>query len=380
MKRIYTILTAILIATSAFAQSPDKMSYQAVIRDAKGTLVTARVGMKLSIQKGENVNSASEMYSETLTPTPNANGLISVEFGGQTGWNAIDWATGKFFIKTETDIDNDGTYDIEGISQLLSVPYALHAKIADSITGAVKETDPIFDASVASAITKTDTINWNNKLDTEIDGSVTNELQTLSISNDTLYLTNGGFVKLPEQQTKTYAVGDYALGGMVIKINADGTHGLVIALTDQAYDGVSDASLVDFNEAPCRCSDTSRFDEAGKQYLDWRLPYVDEVNHLPRLISYDPPGIGSGALLENNILKDIHMNLSGDARYYWFADVKYCTESEVSDFDDKSLYRRLNGQIYSSYNFNSGNSDISDKEDLIKYLEYPANVRCIRSF
>ncbi|MFV0266282.1 MAG: hypothetical protein ACK5HT_04015, partial [Draconibacterium sp.] len=34
-------------------------------------------------------------------------------------------------------------------------------------------------------------------LTTEVDGSVSNELQALSISNDTIYLSNGGFVKLP---------------------------------------------------------------------------------------------------------------------------------------------------------------------------------------
>mgnify|MGYP006910061808 CR=1 FL=1 len=43
---------------------------------------------------------------------------------------------------------------------------------------------------------------WGNHaaagyLTTETDGSVTNELQVLTISNDTIFLTNGGYVKLP---------------------------------------------------------------------------------------------------------------------------------------------------------------------------------------
>ncbi|MBT7397187.1 MAG: hypothetical protein HN778_20345, partial [Prolixibacteraceae bacterium] len=59
------------------------------------------------------------------------------------------------------------------------------------------ETDPIFDSSISKGITATDTSNWNNKLDVEIDDDVTNEIQILSIGNDTIYLTNGGFVKLP---------------------------------------------------------------------------------------------------------------------------------------------------------------------------------------
>jgi len=36
------------------------------------------------------------------------------------------------------------TYTITGTSQLLSVPYALHATTADGITGGITETDPLF--------------------------------------------------------------------------------------------------------------------------------------------------------------------------------------------------------------------------------------------
>ncbi|MCK4813368.1 MAG: fibrobacter succinogenes major paralogous domain-containing protein, partial [Candidatus Marinimicrobia bacterium] len=42
------------------------------------------------------------------------------------------------------------------------------------------ETDPVFSSSVAAGITGTDTTNWNNKLETEVDGSVTNEIQDLA--------------------------------------------------------------------------------------------------------------------------------------------------------------------------------------------------------
>jgi hypothetical protein len=33
MKKIYTIIAAVLITASTFAQAPEKMSYQAVVRD-----------------------------------------------------------------------------------------------------------------------------------------------------------------------------------------------------------------------------------------------------------------------------------------------------------------------------------------------------------
>jgi len=39
MKKLYTLLAAVLFTASAFAQAPEKMSYQAVVRDAGNALV-----------------------------------------------------------------------------------------------------------------------------------------------------------------------------------------------------------------------------------------------------------------------------------------------------------------------------------------------------
>jgi len=58
---------------------------------------------------------------------------------------------------------------------------------------------PIFNASVAKGITSADTAHWNTNQD--IDS--TNELQQISISNDTLFLSNGGFVKLPNSSSQS---------------------------------------------------------------------------------------------------------------------------------------------------------------------------------
>jgi hypothetical protein len=129
MKRLFTIMTAILLTASVFAQSPQKMSYQAVIRNSLDQLVTNHaVGMQISILQGSS--SGTVVYTETQTPTTNANGLVSIEIGGGAGFDAINWANYTFFIKTETDPLGGTTYTITGTSQLLSVPYALYAKTA----------------------------------------------------------------------------------------------------------------------------------------------------------------------------------------------------------------------------------------------------------
>jgi uncharacterized protein (TIGR02145 family) len=204
MRKIFTILVAVLLTASVFAQSPEKMSYQAVIRNSSDAIVTnTQIGMQISILQGSA--SGTAVYVETQTPTTNANGLVSIEIGAGTmlsgDFTTIDWANGTYFIKTETDPTGGTSYSITGTSQLLSVPYALHAKTAESVSGTITETDPVFTAwdkstgisitesqisdldhfttadetdpvygaSVASGITATDTTSWNNKLDSETD-------------------------------------------------------------------------------------------------------------------------------------------------------------------------------------------------------------------
>ncbi len=138
MKKIFTIAATLLMIVSVWAQSPEKMSYQAVIRDASNALVqTQTIGIKISILQGGATGTA--VYVETRTPTTNANGLVSLEIGTGTvvsgDFTTIDWANYTYFIKTETDPTGGTSYTITGTSQLMSVPYALHAKTAESITG-----------------------------------------------------------------------------------------------------------------------------------------------------------------------------------------------------------------------------------------------------
>jgi hypothetical protein len=60
------------------------------------------------------------------------------------------------------------------------------------------------------------------------DVSATNEIQALSISHDTIYLTNGGFVKLPFR----HYVGEHFGGGIVYYVDYSGQHGLIVSESD----------------------------------------------------------------------------------------------------------------------------------------------------
>ncbi|MFZ4414650.1 MAG: hypothetical protein ACOYOV_16320, partial [Bacteroidales bacterium] len=140
MKKIYSIIVAVLLTANVFAQSPQKMSYQAVIRNNSNNLVTSTsIGMRVSILQGSGTE--SEIFKEIYNPNPqtNSNGLVTIEVGSGiplTGsFASINWSNGPYFIKTETDPSGSTNYTIIGTSQLLSVPYALHAKTADSVNG-----------------------------------------------------------------------------------------------------------------------------------------------------------------------------------------------------------------------------------------------------
>jgi hypothetical protein len=125
-------LLALLLSTFAalFAQTPQKMSYQSVIRKADGSLVlNTDIHMKISVLQGSTTGTAS--YVETHHTYTNLNGLVTLEIGAGTPvtgtFSGINWGTGTYFIKTETDITGGTNYTISGASQLLSVPYALYA-------------------------------------------------------------------------------------------------------------------------------------------------------------------------------------------------------------------------------------------------------------
>src|SRR5690554_5860685 len=133
MRKIFAFLAILLLTVTVFAQSPEKMSYQAIIRDASNKLLTSQtVGMQISVLQGSSTGTV--VYTETQTPLTNANGMVSIEIGGGAGFNTIDWANGPYFIKTETDPTGGTNYIITGTSQLLSVPYALRAKTAGEVT------------------------------------------------------------------------------------------------------------------------------------------------------------------------------------------------------------------------------------------------------
>ena len=127
--KILSITLALFITGSVlFSQTPKTFNYQSVLRDSIGSIL-ANQEVEVTFDILKDSISGSVAFTESHQCSANNLGLITVNIGAEnpTGFAAIDWSTGMYFLKTTIN------GDVMGISQLLSVPYALHANTADSI-------------------------------------------------------------------------------------------------------------------------------------------------------------------------------------------------------------------------------------------------------
>ncbi|MCH7987580.1 MAG: DUF1566 domain-containing protein [Planctomycetes bacterium] len=308
MKKVALTTIAVALAlTTLMAQVPQSINYQGVARDNTGAiLATQGIALQISILSGSPTGTVE--YSETHTTTTNQFGLFTLQIGNGTvvsgDFTTINWGANTHYAKVEMDETGGANYQLMGTSQLLSVPYALHAKTAETVT----ETDPVFGSSLASGITAADTANWNNHTidtDTQLDSTGVASLGYVAGAHtDSTAVANMGFVA---GSGVSYAVGDFAQGGIVFWVDETGQHGLVCAKTDQSismrwhagtdgntraygdgpYSGEMNTSIIisrhgsigdDGATYAARVCAELQVTEGGKTYGDWYLPSKQELN------------------------------------------------------------------------------------------------------
>lgn len=346
--KTFMILTAVLVASlflsgqPAKAQAPNKMSYQAVIRNSSDNLVTnTLVGMQISILRG-----VTPVYTETQTTNTDANGLVSIDIGGGTSiigtFATINWANGPYFIKTEIDLEGGINYTITGTSQLLSVPYALHSKTAEILISGFTEVDPLFGASPASGITSTNVADWSAAYSwgnpaglylpigyvpawTDITGKPTftpvatsgsytdlankptfDGSETQVIAGNKMTVTGSGTASDPYViNLRAHSIGESYGGGIVFYVYDQGQHGLIAYTADTELrwyggtytntcakgDGVgagkANTAIIIANQGSvdgvtfaARACNEHSVTVGGVKYGDWYLPSKFELNLL----------------------------------------------------------------------------------------------------
>ncbi len=320
MKRFFTILAIALLTTWIFCQAPEKMSYQAVIRNSNDQLVkNTSIGIQISILQGSA--SGTAIYVERHFPTTNANGLATVEIGDGTivsgTFSNIDWANGPYFLKNEIDINGGANYTISGTSQLISVPYALHARTVDETQNLLSVLTQGSDAGNKTIVNisqqgiGTSTPDSSAALDiasttkgflpprmTETEMVALRPVEGLQVYNTTqklpMYYDGSNWRKMGGSLNwigKNYA------GGIIFYIDSLGEHGLVCAPTDQstyamwgcygiAIPGAEGTAIGTGNQNTidiingCSTEEIAAkicYDLDLNSYTDWYLPTLNEL-------------------------------------------------------------------------------------------------------
>lgn len=130
MKQLFLLVAACLLYVTVNGQPPKKFNYQGIARNANGQpLANQALGLRISII--DSFVSDPVRYTETHTVTTNAYGLYNVAIGGGTvvtkEIDSVDWAIANKYLHVEIDPAGGTSYTSLGVTQLLSVPYAMYA-------------------------------------------------------------------------------------------------------------------------------------------------------------------------------------------------------------------------------------------------------------
>ncbi len=198
IKKTIFFLIGIFCTLHILAQPPQKMSYQAVVRDVNNQLVVnQQVGVKISILEASP--NGFPVFAERHQPTTNANGLMSLEIGTgvplpTNNLTTIDWGNNNFYLQCEIDITGGTQYSINGVQQLITVPYAFFAQtsaFADSADFNNLANRPIGNQNG-------DILYWNNTTETWDILPIGQQGQILTVNNGALtWVTSSVLTTLP---------------------------------------------------------------------------------------------------------------------------------------------------------------------------------------
>jgi hypothetical protein len=134
----YILIFLLFVSGFSFAQAPEGINYQMVVRNFTNTLIT-NSPMAIRIQIRQTSATGTIVYSERHPVTSSAQGLVNLVIGNGTVlsgiFSNIQWANGPYYACFAIDFSGlTGTsYQDYGAQQLMSVPYALYAKSSGAV-------------------------------------------------------------------------------------------------------------------------------------------------------------------------------------------------------------------------------------------------------
>ena len=305
-KPLLILFVLITLSLSTCGQSYEGIKYQAILRSPGGIILNNQeLAVRFTIQQG-SIGGAI-IYNEMFLTSTSAYGLLNLEIGAGTttdDFSIINWSNGPYFLETALNFLSGTPWIVMGTSEFLSVPYAFHANTADSLVGGINslESDSVFTVSLVGGITASDTAYWNSIIDTDtqLDSggiislgyvagrTVDTDTQLDSIDIDSLGFTAGSHTIIDTDTQldsidianfnyvakKTYSIGLCPeLGGYVIRISANGKHGLVCETQVQSYSAR-------WYGCDTLISNLAYHSLDGQIFSDWRLPNRFELNEI----------------------------------------------------------------------------------------------------
>ena len=212
MKKITLLATFCFLLLSIIVKAqtpPNAFNYSAVARNPTGQpIATTTIGIQITILKTSPTGESQ--YSENHFVNTDAFGLFNLVIGAgavQSGsMSSIDWSNDDYYLKVGMDAAGGTNFLTMGTTQLLSVPYALYAKSAGSISN--QNSNPTMfsiygEGQLASAVSQQIILNNNSN----------------NYNPNNNYDINSGSYTVPQNGTYLFTLYISGAGTTVIKKN-----------------------------------------------------------------------------------------------------------------------------------------------------------------
>ncbi len=330
MKTNLLFFTFILFCFAVVAQPPQAINYQGVARDSMGhPLVNKNISLQLSIL--DSSATGNSIYVETHSTLTSGSGLFNIYIGNGNvtvgNFSSIPWGEGSKWLKVEMDVNGGSSFQLIGVTQFLSVPYALNAgngnwtktgnHIYNSNSGNVGVGTTSPDLSAEFEVRSNSKGFLPPRLTFSERNTINNPAAGLLIwCNDCgilgeLQIFNGVFWSnmMGGNSTPDFVIGESFQGGIIAYLLQSGdsgydiniTHGLIAAPFDQSLGiqwfngnynnttgatgaaigtGNSNTNTIVNNQGPGNYAAQLCSDLSLNGYTDWYLPSRDELYQL----------------------------------------------------------------------------------------------------